>query len=660
MTRLRLVYSLSLLSAVFMSAAPGLADPWTTASSYPEAVSLAQAEGKLILADFGRVGCTDCEGMTALFHTPSISQWIQAGFVYWDPGFDSGDARPFISGLNEPSLPVICYVDPAATRGASFFRTTGLMSSSILLSDIRNVICKNYLPLVVTNLPTHALTSADLDNNGNLTIGGWAQTNCLAKAGIKGVPIANVFWRVSESGSGFQAVNRKNLTTNPVSWSTDFAPQFGTNTFECYVQYDDGTQSPNNVVRFVSTANGPSTTPPVVTSPPANQNITAGQNAVFTVQATGTPPPSYQWQFKGTSLVDGTYASGLTDAQGHAVNYVISGAATSQLTIRNAQTLANQGSYAVVIANVANSVTATANLTVDCHPLVQQASSANPTVPAGGTATFQATAYGTPPLQFQWKYSNAVVTNVVTDDSRVSGADTTTLVIANVTTADAGTYSLGVSNGCVSGGGFDYAPAWTWNLNVSTIDTLAPSLAITSHSNLQVVATSAIILAGTASDAGPGGNGITSVTVNGLQAANDTASGSAEADWSRPVNLVAGTNLITVVARDGVNNSTTNVIRIISDTVPPTVAFTAPTAGQRWSNAVFTVQGKATDNQGVAGVLCQTNGVWGSVPTANGWTNWNVAVSLVPGPNTVRAYSQDAVGNVSPTHTVSFVYVLSG
>jgi hypothetical protein len=463
MTRLRLLCSLSLLSAVFLFAAPGLADPWTTASSYPEAVSLAQAEGKLILADFGRVGCTDCEGMTGLFNQPSISQWIQAGFVYWDPGFDSGDARPFISGLNAPSLPVVCYVDSAATQGAFIFRTTGLMSGAVLLSDIK-IMCKNHLPLIVTNAPTHALTAADLDENGNLTLGGLAPTNSLAIAGIKGVPITDVFWRVSESGSGFQAVNQKNLTTNPVSWSTDFAPQFGTNTFECYVQYANGASSSNNVVRFVSTVNGPSTAPPVVTSPPANQNITAGQNAVFTVQATGTPPPSYQWQFQGTSLVDGTYASGLTDAQGQAVNYVISGAATSQLTIRNAQTLANQGSYAVVIANVADSVTTNANLTVACQPLVQQASSTNPTVPAGGTATFQATAYGTPPLQFQWKYSNAVVTNVVTDDSRVSGADTTTLVIANVTTADAGTYSLGVSNGCVSGGGFYYAPAWTWNL----------------------------------------------------------------------------------------------------------------------------------------------------------------------------------------------------
>jgi hypothetical protein len=285
----RLLCRLSMISAVLLSAAAGLADPWTTASSYPEAVSLAQTEGKLILADFGRVGCTDCDGMTALFHltyAPAISQWIQAGFVYWDPGFDSADAGPFISGLNAPSLPVICYVDSAATRGASFFRTTGLMSSGILLSDIE-IICKNYLPLVVTNLPGQALTAANLDKNGNLTLGGLAPTNSLAIAGIKGVPIANVFWRVSESGSGFQGVTRKNLTTNPVSWSTDFAPQSGTNTFESYVQYANGANSWTNNVRFVY--DGPLT----ISLSRASTYFAQGSNAGFVLGGVGAASGTY-------------------------------------------------------------------------------------------------------------------------------------------------------------------------------------------------------------------------------------------------------------------------------------------------------------------------------------------------------------------------------
>lgn len=197
--------------------------------------------------------------------------------------------------------------------------------------------------------------------------------------------------------------------------------------------------------------------------------------------------------------------------------------------------------------------------------------------------------------------------------------------------------------------------------SVITNDFLPPSLVI-SNEDFQAVSTSTVTLSGTASDEGFGDNGIASVKVNGLLANNSTASGSGVANWSLVVtNLSPGTNAIKVVATDNAprHNSITNVIHIVSDTVQPTLAITAPTAGQRWSNAVFTVNGKATDNRGVTGVWCQTNGVWGSVTAANGWTNWNAAVSLVAGTNTVRAYSQDAAGNVSPTQTVSFVYVLS-
>ena len=132
-------------------------------------------------------------------------------------------------------------------------------------------------------------------------------------------------------------------------------------------------------------------------------------------------------------------------------------------------------------------------------------------------------------------------------------------------------------------------------------------------------------------------------------------SGYAFANWAENGVVVTNSGHYTFVL-----TTNRNLVANFVDAQKPSLMITAPTAGQRWSNAVFTVQGKAADNQGVAGVWCQTNGVWGSVSTANGWTNWNVDVALVPGPNTVRAYSQDTAGNLSPTQNVSFVYVLSG
>lgn len=95
------------------------------------------------------------------------------------------------------------------------------------------------------------------------------------------------------------------------------------------------------------------------------------------------------------------------------------------------------------------------------------------------------------------------------------------------------------------------------------------------------------------------------------------------------------------------------------DTNRPTLSITAPTANQRWSNAVFTVRGTSKDNAKVTEVWCQTNGVWGPASVGSAGTNWTMDVALMRGTNTVRAYAVDGTGNRSLTNSVSFVYVVS-
>ncbi len=97
------------------------------------------------------------------------------------------------------------------------------------------------------------------------------------------------------------------------------------------------------------------------------------------------------------------------------------------------------------------------------------------------------------------------------------------------------------------------------------------------------------------------------------------------------------------------------------DVEKPALSITEPLARQRWSNSVFNVTGKAKDNVGVAAVWYQLNTEpWSNnVNTTNGWTNWNLDVTLPPGANTIRAYAVDAAGNISITNSVSFTYVLS-
>lgn len=48
---------------------------------------------------------------------------------------------------------------------------------------------------------------------------------------------------------------------------------------------------------------------PVITQQPANQNVSVGQPATFTVAASGTPPLSYQWQRNGVNISGATSAS---------------------------------------------------------------------------------------------------------------------------------------------------------------------------------------------------------------------------------------------------------------------------------------------------------------------------------------------------------------
>src|SRR5439155_571375 len=53
---------------------------------------------------------------------------------------------------------------------------------------------------------------------------------------------------------------------------------------------------------------------PTITTQPANQTVTAGQRATFTVVATGTALLSYQWQKNGANLAGATSSSYTTPA----------------------------------------------------------------------------------------------------------------------------------------------------------------------------------------------------------------------------------------------------------------------------------------------------------------------------------------------------------
>jgi len=134
------------------------------------------------------------------------------------------------------------------------------------------------------------------------------------------------------------------------------------------------------------------------------------------------------------------------------------------------------------------------------------------------------------------------------------------------------------------------------------------------------------------------------------------ASGFSAGYWVLATNGLAGAATAGKVVHFMMASNLTLAVNFV-DTNRPTVSITNLVSGQRVSNAVCTVKGKATDNWQVAAVNIQLNN--------NGWTtaagsnNWSALLNLVPGTNTVQAYAVDNSGNVSLTNSVKINYVLS-
>ena len=54
---------------------------------------------------------------------------------------------------------------------------------------------------------------------------------------------------------------------------------------------------------------------PSIITQPANQTVTAGQTAIFSVSASGTAPLSYQWNKNGMAISGATFSSYTTPAE---------------------------------------------------------------------------------------------------------------------------------------------------------------------------------------------------------------------------------------------------------------------------------------------------------------------------------------------------------
>jgi hypothetical protein len=201
-----------------------------------------------------------------------------------------------------------------------------------------------------------------------------------------------------------------------ITWTPTTAQGPSTNSITTVVT-DDGSpplSATNSFTVVVTSINNP----PVLTSQPTSRTNVAGTTATFTVGATGA---SLTYQWLKSSLP-------------------ISGATSSILTLSSV-TSADAAGYSVTVANSFGSVTSlTATLTVIVPPAIvtQPASQTNN---AGTAATFTVVASGTAP-SYRWVKNGTNTLN----GGNISGATTPSLTLSNLTSSDAASYTVVLTN----------------------------------------------------------------------------------------------------------------------------------------------------------------------------------------------------------------------
>ena len=173
--------------------------------------------------------------------------------------------------------------------------------------------------------------------------------------------------------------------------------------------------------------------PPTITFQPPNQIVDEGQNATFTVVASGTPTPTFQWQ---VSTNGGVSFANLTNTPPYA------NVTTPTLFIASATAGLSGYRYRAIATNSAGSATSTAaTLTVNSAgaPVITVQPSSQAAA-VGGSASFTVAAIGTPAPGYLWQVSTdgGISFSDLTNTGPYSGVTTSTLMLTGVTAAMSG------------------------------------------------------------------------------------------------------------------------------------------------------------------------------------------------------------------------------
>jgi sugar lactone lactonase YvrE len=339
-------------------------------------------------------GSTVIFAVTATGSFPFAYQWFLNGSALTDGNGTSGSATASL---------VITNAQPASAG-----------SYAVSVSNAAGIVMAASATLAVDTAPS--ITTPP--SSQTLMAGGSATFTVAAS----GNPSPSYLWQVSTNGgSTWTALTDGNGVSGSATVTltlSNVSASLSGNQYQCVATNSVNSVTSTPVALTVNTA-------PAITSQPSSDTVTAGNNASFTVAASGSPSPTYQWQVSTNG--GGTWTA-LTDGSG------VSGSATAALTLSNTAATLNGYEYQCVVTNSVTSVTTNpVSLAVDFAPsITTQPSGA--TVTAGSNATFAVTASGNPAANFQWVISTngGATFSKLTDDNSIAGSTTATLTISGV------------------------------------------------------------------------------------------------------------------------------------------------------------------------------------------------------------------------------------
>lgn len=365
------------------------------------------------------------KGMASVLGALTIAASAQAQTVVVPNAYEGTDAGSGSSVLNDnirlqeiyaasslPSGPIAISeirLRPSATYGSAF--TSTIASIEIRLSTT-TVDAAAINPTFAQNVGTNEMVVF----SGALSL---SSTFAGPSGGPKAfdiiIPLSSSF--VYDPSQGNLLVDFRNYSGSTVTYVDAGIPP-GTSSSRAFaLGVESATATSASLgAEVLQLVYAPVATPPVITHQPESLSATLGTVATFSVTADSAVAITFQWRHDGVDIPAATNAS---------------------LVLSNVQA-ADAGTYTVVVANQFGSTTSTgAVLTVtDPPPPFITAQPASQTVPPGDVAAFSVTVLSVQPITYAW----------AKDGIALDGEMSPSLVISNVQPAQAGGYSVIVSN----------------------------------------------------------------------------------------------------------------------------------------------------------------------------------------------------------------------